>query len=194
MATLEPDATLLARANHRCELCGATSDLARFDVPPEHPAIPDRAVLVCPRCAEAAANAAAPDPKQSHGLREAIWSEIPAVQVAAWRLLNRLPGEAWARDLLDQVYLDEALQEWAKEDSTPPDHATLRVLDSNGAELREGDAVTLIKDLDVKGAGFTAKRGTVVKNIHLGDDPAHVEGKVNGIGIVLKTAFLKKVV
>ena len=53
--------------------------------------------------------------------------------------------------------------------------------------------MTLIKDLDVKGAGFTAKRGTVVKNIIVGDDPEHIEGRVNKTKIYLKTCFLKKV-
>jgi protein PhnA len=60
--------------------------------------------------------------------------------------------------------------------------------------LVDGDAVTLIKDLDVKGANFTAKRGTLVKGIRLTDDPALVEGRVNGIAIYLKTAFLKKAI
>ena len=70
-----------------------------------------------------------------------------------------------------------------------PDAETL---DSHGTPLASGDSVTLIKDLDVKGAGFVAKRGTLVKNIRLTGDPAHVEGKVNGVAIVLKTQFLKK--
>ena len=51
----------------------------------------------------------------------------------------------------------------------------------------------LIKDLDVKGAGFTAKRGTLVKNIKLTENPEHIEGRVNGIGIVLVSKFMKKV-
>ncbi|MDD4885088.1 PhnA domain-containing protein, partial [Sulfuricurvum sp.] len=52
--------------------------------------------------------------------------------------------------------------------------------------------VTLIKDLEVKGAGFTAKRGTIVKNIRLTDDPKYIEGKINGSTIVLVAAFMKK--
>jgi protein PhnA len=68
-----------------------------------------------------------------------------------------------------------------------------QVVDSNGAVLMDGDSVTLIKDLDVKGANFTAKRGTLVKSIRVGDDPTHVEGRVNKMSIMLKTCFLKKV-
>lgn len=63
---------------------------------------------------------------------------------------------------------------------------------SNGTPLAEGDAVALIKELEVKGAGFTAKRGTLVKGIHLTADAGMVEGRANGITIVLKTQFLKK--
>lgn len=66
------------------------------------------------------------------------------------------------------------------------------MVDSNGTTLSEGDTVSLIKSLEVKGAGFTAKQGTIVRNIRLGDDPTHIEGKVNGTSIMLKTQFLKK--
>jgi protein PhnA len=56
-----------------------------------------------------------------------------------------------------------------------------------------GDTVTLIKDLNVKGAGFTAKRGTAVRNISLvPDNPEHIEGRVNGQQIVILTKFVKK--
>jgi protein PhnA len=65
--------------------------------------------------------------------------------------------------------------------------------DSNGNTLSEGDSVTLIKDLKVKGTSTTLKRGTLVKNIHLTDDEEEVECRAEGIkGLVLKTCFLKK--
>lgn len=65
--------------------------------------------------------------------------------------------------------------------------------DSNGAVLKDGDSVTLIKDLKVKGTSSTLKRGTVVKNIRLTDDPEEIEGRADNIkGLVLKTCFLKK--
>lgn len=65
--------------------------------------------------------------------------------------------------------------------------------DSNGAVLSDGDSVTLIKDLKVKGTSTTLKRGTRVKNIRLTDDPAEVECNAEGIrGLVLRTEFLKK--
>ena len=64
--------------------------------------------------------------------------------------------------------------------------------DSNGALLAEGDSVTLIKDLKVKGSSLTLKRGTLVKNIRLTNSPSEVEGRAGGSTMVLKTAFLKK--
>ncbi len=69
----------------------------------------------------------------------------------------------------------------------------MEVKDSNGNILNEGDNVTLIKDLKVKGSSVTLKRGTSVKKIRLTDDPSEVDCKVNGMSIVLRTEFLKKV-
>lgn len=67
------------------------------------------------------------------------------------------------------------------------------VKDSNGAALKDGDSVTLIKDLKVKGTSVTLKRGTRVKSIRLTDDPDEVECNVDKVkGLVLRTEFLKK--
>jgi len=64
--------------------------------------------------------------------------------------------------------------------------------DSNGAELLNGDSVTVIKDLKVKGLSMVIKRGTKVKSIRLTDNPEEVDCKIDGSNIVLKTCFLKK--
>ena len=68
----------------------------------------------------------------------------------------------------------------------------MEVKDSNGNLLSEGDSVTVIKDLKVRGFSAVIKRGTKVKNIRLTDDEEEVEGKVDGSVIVLKACFLKK--
>lgn len=68
----------------------------------------------------------------------------------------------------------------------------VRPKDSNGTVLSEGDSVTVIKDLDVKGSSITLKRGTLIKNIHLVDDEEVIECRVGGSTLVLKTCFLKK--
>ena len=66
--------------------------------------------------------------------------------------------------------------------------------DSNGTTLNDGDSVTIIKDLKVKGANVTLKRGTMMKNIRLTNDPEEIEGNVEKVrGLVLKTCFVKKV-
>jgi alkylphosphonate utilization operon protein PhnA len=65
--------------------------------------------------------------------------------------------------------------------------------DGNGAVLREGDSVTLIKDHKIKGTSVTLKRGTLVTGIHLTDDPAEVECRVEKVkGLVLRSELLKK--
>jgi len=69
----------------------------------------------------------------------------------------------------------------------------LIVKDANGNRLKDGDSVTLIKDLPVKGANVTLKRGTMVKNIRLTDSDSEIEANVEKVrGLVLKTGFVKK--
>lgn len=186
---------LRKRASGCCELCGGGADLGAYAVPPIGAPNAARALLLCSVCRGQLDGVQLLDAKHWFCLQRAAWSDVPAVQVASWRLLQRLGGEAWARELLDQVYLDDEVLTWAGEgtEASAPAEPEIRVVDSNGAVLASGDAVTLIKDLDVKGASFTAKRGTVVKNIRLTHDPDLIEGRVNGIEIFLKTCFLKKV-
>ncbi len=88
------------------------------------------------------------------------------------------------------LYLDEELQAWV--DREPPEEDMIKHADSNGAALSAGDNVVIIKDLNVKGAGFVAKRGTAVRNISLTSNPEHIEGRVNGTRIVILTQFVKK--
>ncbi len=69
----------------------------------------------------------------------------------------------------------------------------MTVKDSNGNTLSDGDSVTPIKDLKVKGTSVTLKRGTTIKNIRLTDDEEEVECNAEKVkGLVLKTCFLKK--
>jgi protein PhnA len=70
---------------------------------------------------------------------------------------------------------------------------TVVVKDSNGAELKDGDSVTLIKDLKVKGSSVVLKRGTLIKNIRLTDDPAEIDCRFEKVkGLVLRTEFVRK--
>ena len=67
------------------------------------------------------------------------------------------------------------------------------VKDNNGALLNDGDSVTVIKDLKIKGSSLVLKRGTLVKKIKLTDIENEIDCRINGSSIVLKTEFLKKV-
>ena len=84
----------------------------------------------------------------------------------------------------------DCFHEWTGEVAAETDDTTPR--DSNGAELMDGDAVTVIKDLKVKGSSMVIKRGTKVKSIRLTEEPTEVDCKIDGSSIVLKTCFLKK--
>ncbi len=127
-------------------------------------------------------------------LNDSMWSQVPAVQVLAWRMLKRLSSEGWPQDLLDMLYLDEDTLAWAEATGEgAAEEDSVKHVDCHGAVLEAGDTVTLTKDLTVKGAGFTAKRGTAVRGISLvPDNPEHIEGRVNGQQIVILTKFVKK--
>lgn len=138
-------------------------------------------------CATCIALLPAPNEDHFRSLATTMWSEDPAIQVLAARTLTKL-GTPWAMDLRDQLYLDEDTQKWADNVAAQTDHK-----DAHGAALVAGDTVVLIKDLPVKGAGFTAKRGTAVRNIALvSDNAAHIEGRVEGQRIVILTEFVKR--
>ena len=109
-------------------------------------------------------------------------------------MLNQLTDEAWARDLLEMLYLDDDTAKWAQKGVVRPEiDDVIKHIDSNGTILAPGDTVILIKDLNVKGGGFTAKRGTAVRGISLDpNNEKHIEGRVEGQQIVILTEFVKK--
>lgn len=185
---------LRERAGSVCELCGDEKELQVYEVLPVVSGI-DHHVLVCGGCLEQIQNPVKIDPNHWRCLNTSMWSTIPAVQVLAWRLLHQLRNEGWPQDLLDQLYLEDDMLAWAKSATTEEDTASDVVIhkDSNGTVLQAGDTVVLIKDLDVKGGGFTAKRGTAVRGITLVENnPEHIEGRVNGQQIVILTKYVKK--
>ncbi|MFA7383632.1 MAG: PhnA domain-containing protein [Desulfurivibrionaceae bacterium] len=185
---------LQARSESKCELCGATENLTAYEVPPKASGSADACVLLCATCCSQIEEPEKVEINHWRCLNESMWSQVPAVQVMAWRMLKRLSAEGWARDLLDMLYLDEATQTWAQATGEgQSQEEAVRHLDSNGTLLATGDTVTLIKDLEVKGANFTAKRGTVVRGIALvADNPGQIEARVNGQRIVILTQFVKK--
>jgi protein PhnA len=97
----------------------------------------------------------------------------------------------------DDFIYDEATGEWvsaADVAATAPVSAGVEVRDSVGNLLADGDKVTLIKDLTVKGAGQTLKRGTVIKSIRLTGDDQEIDCRYEGIkGLVLRAEFVRKI-
>jgi len=176
-----------------CELCGADNNLSAYEVSPSNGSA-DQHIYLCETCKTQIENPDQMDTNHWRCLNDSMWSTVPAVQVMAWRMLNRLKAEGWPQDLLDMLYLDEETMAWAQAtDEGEDDEDKVKHVDSNGVELLAGDTVVLIKDLKVSGAGFTAKRGTAVRRISLvADDPTHIEGKVEGQQIYILTKYLKK--
>lgn len=186
---MSTEETLVNRSNKQCELCGSTESLDVLNI---GDGSVEQSLYACETCRTQIANPENLDASHWRCLNDSMWSETPAVQVMSYRLLQALGNQ----ELLEMMYLEDDLKTWAdsgKLNTGGTDEAGVVVhRDGNGTILAEGDTVTLIKDLDVKGAGFTAKRGTIVKNIHLTDDAKFIEGKINGTQIVLVSAYMKK--
>jgi protein PhnA len=191
---MELEQQLRERSGSTCELCGGASDLRVYTVPPRSGGL-ENSILLCATCIHQIQDPSKMEPNHWRCLNISMWSTLPAVQVMAWRLLKQLRQEGWPQDLLDTLYLEDETLAWAKDGGNEDIQVEERVVhkDSNGTVLQSGDTVVLIKDLDVKGGGFTAKRGTAVRGIMLVEDNAgQIEGRVNGQQIVILTQYVKK--
>ena len=95
----------------------------------------------------------------------------------------------------DYVY-DETIGEWGPASQAAQNAAkaaSVEVRDASGNVLADGDAVVLIKDLKVKGAGQTLKQGTLIKSIRLTENPEEIDCRHDSIkGLVLRTEFVRK--
>jgi protein PhnA len=108
---------LARRAKSKCELTGASGvPLRAYEVPPvaTEPDL-ERTLLLSEACVEALEHPERLKGREWQILAETVWSEMPAVQVVAWRMLNRLARkEDWAREVVAEVFLDEEVEIWAK--------------------------------------------------------------------------------
>ena len=185
---------LQERSNHTCELCSATNDLQQYTIPPSLNENVANDILACKTCLDQINGEIEMDPNHWRCLNDSMWSEHVAVQIMAWRMLQRLRNEGWPKDLLDMMYLDDealALARATGEDKDESEKIIHR--DVNGVVLENGDSVVLIKDLKVKGSSMVAKQGTAVRNIRLDHENAeYIEGKVDGQQIVIITKYVKK--
>ena len=169
-----------------CELCGSSEDVSVLELPVSDGS-EEQSIYVCATC-KGQIQSGELDETHFNCLNDAMWSETPPVKVMAYILWNKL-GRG---DMIDMMYLEEAEQKLA-DAAINADANKVVFRDANGVELKAGDSIVILKDLDVKGAGFTAKRGTTVTRIALPNDmDDHVEGRVNGTKIYLKTEFIKK--
>jgi len=178
--------SLEVRSNGVCELCGSSEELSVMELPVSDSS-EEQSLYVCANC-KSQIESGDLDENHFNCLNDAMWSETPAVKVMSYILFNKLGRQ----DMIDMMYLEEDELNLAQK-AVNADANKVIFRDANGVELKAGDSIVILKDLDVKGAGFTAKRGTTVTRIALPNDmDDHVEGRVNGTKIYLKTEFIKK--
>jgi protein PhnA len=182
------------RSDNKCELCQSTDSLKVYEVPPHSNGNADDTILVCDKCLQQIDKKAELDSNHWRCLAEAMWSEVPGVQVVSWRMLSRLKNESWAMENLDMMYLTEENLVWAKATGDHDNDSSVQLhKDAFGNLLQNGDTVILTKSLDVKGSSLNAKLGTVVKNIRLVEDNTEqIEGRIEGQVIVILTKYLRK--
>jgi protein PhnA len=185
---------LQARSGNKCELCASTNDLIVYEVPPVSISGIDSSLLACSVCIDQIENPDNTVPNHWRCLNDSMWSEFDTVKVVAWRMLSRLKGEGWPKDLLDMLYLEDETLKFAKatgEGLSDSDKIIHR--DVNGVILENGDSVVLIKDLKIKGSSQVAKQGTAVRRISLDRENAEfIEGKVGPTMTVIVTKYVKK--
>src|SRR5690606_37391022 len=144
---------LITRSGNACELCQATGELQVYEVPPQTGGYEENNILICDKCLAQINKKEELDSAHWQVLSTTMWSEVPGVQVVAWRLLNRLRNETWAAESLDMLYLDDERLAWAKASGDHENDATVELhKDAYGAVLQDGDTVVLTKSLDVKGS------------------------------------------
>ena len=185
---------ILERSGKICELCKSDHSLSLYEVPGNSGKDEKSCIMICEKCLAQIDKKEELDSAHWAVLSETMWSEVPGVQVVAWRMLNRLRSLSWAVESLDMLYLDETNLEWAKSTHDHEDDGSVQLhKDSNGAILQTGDTIVLTRSLDVKGSTLNAKMGTVVKNIRLVEDNTEqIEGKIEGQTIVILTKYVRK--
>ena len=184
---------LLKRSSGKCELCNGNEILKVYKVLPSRNVEIDNSILACSICVNQLENIGTENANHWRCLNESIWNENIAVQVVAYRMLNRLIREGWPKEVLEKIYFDDETLIWANAGIEDTDDKKMIHRDANGVVLTTGDNVVLIKDLKVNGSSMVAKQGTAVRNIRLDhENDAYIEGKVDGQQIVIISKYVKK--
>ena len=188
------DDLLKQRSENKCELCQSANSLRPYEVGPQDRYNEENTILICDKCEAQLLKKEELNSAHWNGLTTSMWSEVPGVQVATWRMLNRLRNESWAADSLDMMYMDDDRLAWAKATGDHDNDSAVDLhKDSNGTVLQSGDTIVLTKSLDVRGTSLNAKLGTVVKNIRLVENNTEqIEGKIEGQVIVILTKYVRK--
>jgi protein PhnA len=178
---------LKQRNQELCELCNIEPATHAYTVSPKNDDAIENQVAICTTCVSKIDNT-------NEGfywrcLEGSIWSAEPSVQALSYRILQNYKAEDWANNLISSVDLDENIVQWALSAFEVKDVHK----DAFGNMLENGDNVVLTQALDVKGANFTASKGTVVKRIKLvHDNVEQIEGKINEQTIVILSKFVKR--
>jgi protein PhnA len=185
---------LQERSQAKCELCGSADGVSLYEVQPQDTRDADNCIMLCNKCRAQVDKKEELDSNHWKVLSESMWSEVPGVQVVAWRMLNRLRNETWAADNLDMLYLDDEKLAWAKATGDHVNDGSVELhKDAYGNVLHTGDTVLLTQSLNVKGSTVNAKVGTLIRNIRLVENNTEqIEGRIEGQVIVILTRYVRK--
>lgn len=170
-----------------CELCNSESATYEYLVSPRKDEVIENQVALCESCFSKLDQKG----QESHWrcLEGSIWNPEPSVQALSYRILYSYLNEDWAENVINSIGLDENIVQWALSVFEIADGHK----DAFGNNLENGDNVVLTQALNVKGASFSAAKGTVVKKIRLvPHNTEQIEGKINDQTIVLLTKYVKK--
>jgi protein PhnA len=178
---------LIERCEGACELCSTGKASIAYAVSPESNDRIENEVALCETCFSLLSDKNSSQHWQC--LAGSIWNAEPSVQALSYRILYTNKGQEWADDLLNSIEPDEKIMNWALSVFQEADVHK----DSNGTTLNNGDTIVLTQNMNVKGASFTAPKGTVVRKIRLvPGNTEQIEGKINDQTIVILTKYVRK--
>lgn len=175
------------RCENICELCSTNEATHAYTVSPKDDNNIENQVAICDTCLQHIQAETFDNYWQF--LEGSIWNPVASVQALSYRIIAQCKDENWASDLLSTVDIDDNIIQWANSAFEKADVHK----DAYGNILESGDTVVLTQALNVKGASFSAAKGTVVKRIKLvHDNTEQIEGKINDQTIVILTKYVKK--